>query len=317
VTALAIDLVHEFDGDESYPLALQDVWDATDVPLALLSTMHSALDQPQAARLRAHGIPVLEGARSGLVALSHLASFADRTAGTVAPQGDPAGASVVDTVRAGRWRARLSAGPLDAAASFELLADYGLTVPETAAVRSADEAASAAERIGLPVVLKCDDPAVAHKSDVDGVRLGLRTADEVRAAYLDLAGRLGPAVSVSAMVTGDVELALGLVRDPLLGPLVLVAAGGVLVELADDRAVLLPPVSADLARRVLARLKVSRLLAGYRGQPAADLDAVVAAITGLSALAVELGDGLDALDVNPVLAGPSGCVAVDALVVPR
>jgi hypothetical protein len=174
-----------------------------------------------------------------------------------------------------------------------------------------------AREIGGAVALKIDDPAVLHKSDVGGVRLGLTGDDEVAAAYLDLASRLGPRVTVSAMAGDGVELALGIVRDPLLGPLVLVAAGGVLVELAGDRAVTLPPVSRPVATRAVQRLKVNRLLGGFRGSAAADADAVIDAVLALSTMAVELGDALDALDVNPVLVGPAGLVAVDALVVTR
>ncbi len=323
VVALAIDLVTEFDGDESYPLALQDVWDSTDVPLALLSTMHSAMDLEQAQRLRAHGIPVLEGARSGLLALKHLASYGDRPT-----RPEPAAGSAIDAERQRRWLTRLAAGPLDTTTAFALLADYGLPVVPTTAVASAAEAVAAARAIGRaiggaidgPVVLKTDDPAIAHKSDVGGVLLDLVGDDAVAAGYADLAARLGPAVTVSAMATsGGVELALGIVRDPLLGPLVLVAAGGVLIELVDDRAVALPPVSASVARRVLDRLKVRRLLDGYRGGPAADVEGVVAAIVALSTLAVELGEALEAVDINPVLARPAGAgglVALDALVIP-
>jgi acyl-CoA synthetase (NDP forming) len=311
--ALAIDLVPEFDGDESYPLALQDVWASTDTPLALLSTMHSAMDPRQAARLRGHGIPVLEGARSGLVALSHLASY-----GAPVPDATRQPPAVsVDRDRQASWRRRLAHGPLDAITSFALLADYGLPVVESAAAGSADEAVAAARTIGGPVAMKTDEPGIAHKSDVGGVRLGLAGDDQVAAAYADLAERIGPRVVVSAMAGDGVELALGIVRDPLLGPLVLVAAGGVLVELLDDRVVALPPVAPAVARRAVDRLKVRRLLDGFRGAPAADVEALLSAVTALSALAMELGDAIDAVDVNPVVVRPDGLRAVDALVVPR
>ena len=101
------------------------------------------------------------------------------------------------------------------------------------------------------------------------------------------------------------ELALGIARDPDLGPLIVVGAGGVLVELLADRAVALPPVDRATARRLIAELRVRPLLAGVRGAPPADLDAVVRAITGLSELAVELGDELEGLDVNPLICGPA------------
>ena len=122
---------------------------------------------------------------------------------------------------------------------------------------------------------------------------------------------------VCETVPAGTELALGIARDPDLGPLIVVGAGGVLVELLADRAVALPPVDEDTARQMIAELRLARLLAGVRGAPPADLDAVVRAITGLSALAVELGDELEALDVNPLICGPAGAIAVDVLAITR
>jgi acyl-CoA synthetase (NDP forming) len=310
VVALAVDLVHEFDGDESYPLAVQEVWAATEIPVAVLSTMHSAMDQAQAQRLRARGVPVLEGSRSGLVALANLTSYAAR-------RPPAAGPPAVDEARRARWLAALAAGPLDGAGCFALLADYGIPGVAVEAVQSGGAAVAAAQRLGWPVVLKTDQPGIEHKSDVGGVVLGLGSAVEVSAAYEGLAGQFGPRVLVCGSAPAGVELALGLVRDPLLGPLVLVAAGGVLVELIDDRAVALPPMSADTGARALGRLKVDRLLDGFRGGPALDRPAVVAAMVGLSQLAIELGDAIDALDINPVIVGPAGPLAVDVLVEPR
>jgi hypothetical protein len=112
-----------------------------------------------------------------------------------------------------------------------------------------------------------------------------------------------------------VELALGVVGDPQFGPLVMVAAGGLLVEVMGDRRFALPPVGHRQALAMLDRLALRPLLDGTRGAPPADLDAVADAIVRLSTLAVDLGDQLAALDVNPLVAGPGGCLAVDALVV--
>jgi hypothetical protein len=119
------------------------------------------------------------------------------------------------------------------------------------------------------------------------------------------------------MAGPGVELALGVVADPQFGSLVMVAAGGVLVEVMGDRRFALPPVDHRQAMAMLDRLAVRPLLDGVRGGgPPADLDAVAQAVVDLSVLAVDLGDRLAALDVNPLVAGPDGCVAVDALVVP-
>jgi acyl-CoA synthetase (NDP forming) len=151
---------------------------------------------------------------------------------------------------------------------------------------------------------------------VGGVRLGLDGPDRLAAAYTELAGRLGPRVLVAAMAGPGVELALGVVADPQFGPLVMVAAGGVLVEVLRDRRFALPPLDHGRALGMLDRLAVRPLLAGVRGGRPVDLDAVADAIVRLSVLAADLGDRLAALDVNPLVAGPEGCVAVDALVVP-
>ena len=176
---------------------------------------------------------------------------------------------------------------------------------------------AAASRVGWPVVLKTAAPGIVHKSDVGGVVLGLDGPEELAAAYADLAGRLGPRVLVAAMAGPGVELALGVVHDDQFGPLVMVAAGGVLIEVLGDRRFALPPVDRRRALAMLDRLAVRRLLDGVRGAPPADRDAVADAVVNLSTLAVDLGPSLAALDVNPLIAGPDGCVAVDALVIAR
>ncbi|MBO0815209.1 MAG: acetate--CoA ligase family protein, partial [Actinobacteria bacterium] len=125
---------------------------------------------------------------------------------------------------------------------------------------------------------------------------------------------LGPHVTVSRSAEPGVELALGIVRDPQFGPLVMAGAGGVLVELLADRVFALPPLDAGRAGTMLRNLTAGRLLGGFRTVPACDATAVASAIVRLSALAADVGDLVRELDINPLIAGPSGCVAVDVLV---
>jgi acyl-CoA synthetase (NDP forming) len=325
--ALAVDLVPELDGDRSYPLALLDATVRTDKPLAVLSNLASAIDTEVAGLLRENGVPVLEGTRTGLLALRHLLDHASQRLRYASSQPGPGGALTllpgprrrwpVDQDRQRRGHELLAAGVTGGAPLLDLLREYGIP---TVAVRPAtDEAGAlaAAEALGYPVVLKTDEPAITHKSDVGGVVLGLASPAALAAAYADLAERLGRRVLVGQTAPAGPELALGLVRDPGLGPLIVIGAGGVLVELLADHAVALPPVDEPLAAELLAGLRVSRLLAGVRGQPPAALPPVLKAITGLSALALELGDALEALDINPVICAPSGPLAVDALAIPR
>lgn len=307
--ALCIDLVYEYDGDDSYEKALVDAHRSTNKPVALLSNMHSAMDPSAADRLRQAGIPVLEGTRSGMLALRHMIEWRDSLARS------PAAAHGIDDRRRQRWLKRLAVGALTGSESLALLADYGIPVTAAARATTGEEAVQHAEAFGFPVVVKTDVAGIAHKSDVGGVVVGLATLDEVVLAYHDLAERLGPEVLVAECAPAGVELALGIVSDPGLGPIVVVGAGGLLVELIRDRAVGLPPLDLTQAHRMLDRLGVRRLLDGTRGDSASDVDAVAQAVVSMSVLAAELGDGIEALDVNPVRCGPRGVVALDALVV--
>ena len=295
--ALAVDLVQEYDGDDSFLLALEGLLARTDKPVAVLSNLPSAVDQAAASHVRSLGIPVLEGTVSGLRALGHL----------LAPAPRPRPPVTLDEERRARWQDGVGA---DWAA---LLRDYGIGSARASVVATRDDAVAAAEATGYPVVLKTAEDAIHHKTEADGVRLGLGDRDAVGTAYDDLAARLGPRVLVQSQLTG-VEVALGIVRDPLLGPLVVVAAGGTLVELVAERAVALPPVDRETARAMVAGLRVARLLDGYRGSAPADLDSLVEAIVALGQLAVELGDGLQGLDLNPVVVGPTSALVVDALI---
>ncbi len=296
--------------DEGYLRLAREAYDATAEPFCVLSNLASAVTQDEIRMLRDAGVPVLEGTENGLRALGHLlddAAFRARPPVEAAAQ--------VDHAMRARWRDRLSTGvPLSELDGLALLAEYGL---ETAAARpasSAQAAAEAAAAIGFPVVLKTAAPEITHKSDVDGVRVGLIDADGVRDAYDDVSARLGPEVTVAAMVPSGIEMALGVITDPTFGPLVLVGAGGVLVEVLHDRALALPPLDAAGARRIVDRLSDPPILDGVRGAEPADVDSLVDAIVRLSILASDLGDVVAAVDVNPVIVGAKGCVAVDALV---
>jgi acyl-CoA synthetase (NDP forming) len=309
--ALAVDLVPEFDGDSSYPRAVTGASARTGKPLVVLAGLPAAIDPGVAAELRGGGIPVLEGTRSGLAALRHLLGHAARP-----PLPRPAPPPVAASRRR-RWRAAIEQGEVAGARLFRLLGEYGIPATQVREASTLAGALAAAAAIGYPVVLKTAHPEIGHKSEAGGVVLGIAGPAELRAAYAGLAARLGPRVLVCETAAPGVELAVGITADPALGPLVVVGAGGVLVEHLADRAVALPPLSTAQARRMLVRLRVSRLLAGVRGQPPADLGAVAAVIAAVSVIACELGDGLAGLDINPLVCGPGGAVAADALLVPR
>ena len=307
--ALAVDLLTEFDGDRSYSLAASAAARRTAKPLVVLASIAAAVDPAEATWLRRAGIPVLESTRSGLLALRHLLDHAARPARTDAPR--------IDAARRDHWARVLAQGEPDGPVLLDLLRAYGIVATRACPAVTADGARAAAAEIGYPVVLKTAEPGIAHKSDAGGVVLGIRDPAALTAAYAGLASRLGPRVLVCETAGPGTELALGITRDPDLGPLVVLGAGGLLVEFLADRAVALPPVDAPQALRMLGRLRVAGLLAGVRGQPPADTTAVAEAVVAVSAIARELGDELEALDINPLICGPAGAVAVDALAVRR
>ena len=306
VTALAVDLVTEFDGDSAYPDAVIDVADSTDSPIAVLASVESAIDRETARRLRASGVPVLENARSGIAALGHLSAWP--LPGNTIP-------APIDVDRRQRWSSRLTAPDWDAHAAFELLADYGIAVPACGLAHDLDAALALADALGYPVAMKT--VGADHKSDVGGVMLDIVDAEACSAAYRVMAERLGAQVSVHAMASPGVEVSIGVVRDVNFGPLVVVAAGGTMVELLADRAVACPPITAAEAIEMLGSLRIAPLFAGWRGQPPVAIDALAAVVVGFSQLATELGDVLDAVEANPVIASATGAIAVDALVIPK
>ncbi len=311
--AFVVDLYQDTDTEEDNISMAEKTFPITDKPFAMLSNMAGAVHPADSKRLRAAGIPVLEGTYSGLAAFRHLFDYRDfRALPLVAKPALPS-----EEVRAG-WRERLSSGePLAEHVGLALLSDYGVPVIATAFAESLDEALAVANKVGYPVAVKTAAPGIQHKSDADGVRLGVADADELATIYEELAGRLGPQVVVAPMAGKGVEMALGIVHDEQFGPMVMVAAGGILIELLKDRRLGLPPLDATRARRLVDGLQSRPVLDGVRGAPPSNVDAFVQAIVGLSAVAADLGDVISELDVNPVIVTSDGCVAVDALAVPR
>jgi acetyltransferase len=215
---------------------------------------------------------------------------------------------------------------LDPNETARLLQAYGIPFVATRLVRTSAEAGRAATELGGPVALKILSRDISHKSDVGGVALGLSDGPAVeRAAEAMLAhvaavrpqARLGGFV-VQPMLArpGALEILAGVVRDPAFGPVVMVGHGGVAVEALADRALALPPLSPALARDMIGRTRVSRLLAGYRNHPRADLDALGALLMALGRLVLDLPEVAE-LDLNPVLCDAAGLVALDARVALR
>jgi len=281
-------------------------------PVAVITNYASVDHRALALATTEAGVPVLDGTEEGLHAIRSLLAFRDRRA---------RGETFLPPMAAGvreRWSNRLSkGGALDELEGLSLLADYGIGTVRAKRADSLAEALATAQAIGFPVALKTAVAGITHKSDQGGVKLGLADGQAVEAAYADLSERLGPQVAVAQMAPAGVEVAFGMVSDPQFGPYVMVAAGGIWIEMLKDRAVALPPLSLEEANVMIAGLKINPLLDGARGRPAANRQALVEALARFAMLAADLGEWIDQMDVNPLLVSPQGCVAVDALVITR
>jgi acyl-CoA synthetase (NDP forming) len=205
-------------------------------------------------------------------------------------------------------------GLVDAQVARELLVSAGIPVIKTVRCRSAETAVAAAGRVGYPVVAKVDHPELTHKSDVGGVRLGLDDEAAVRAAVADLLGLAEGAGVLLQRQHEGFELLVGGLRDREFGPVVMAGLGGVLVEAWQDVQMAVAPVGEAEAVALLRSLRGAAIFSGLRGSPPVDLGPVADVIVRISDLMVG-NPGIVELDLNPVLAGATGCVAVDWRVV--
>jgi acetyltransferase len=203
----------------------------------------------------------------------------------------------------------------------ELLAAFGLPVPKSILGKSKEAAVAAAREIGFPVAMKIQSPDIPHKSDVGGVRLDVQNADMVAAAFDDMLRHvraLRPQARIDGIVVQPMlryphsrEVLVGVATDPVFGPVISFGAGGVAVEAVRDTALALPPLNAPLARELMSRTRVYRLLQGYRDVPPVDFDALVRVLCGVSRI-VCAAAWVKEMDLNPVLAHPGGAVIADA-----
>jgi len=270
---------------------------------ALLAALPETIFPALREQLLAGGVMPLQGQREALEALDLAAQIG------LAWRAGPAVA-----LRRPQWL-RPAAATLAENAGKAALAACGLPVPAARAVAPGD-AAAAAEAIGFPVVIKALSADLAHKSEVGGVVLNVRSAAEARAAAARLA-TLADRVLVEQMVSdGVAEILVGVTVDPQFGQVLVLGAGGVLTEYLKDSTSLLPPFSAAAIRAALGRLRVAKLLAGFRGKPAGDVEALVEAVLSVARYAAASVESLAELDVNPIIVRPSGhgVVAVDVLI---
>lgn len=213
---------------------------------------------------------------------------------------------------------------LSAAEAGEVCRPYGIPLPREAVARSADEAVEAAASIGFPVVLKVLSASISHKSDAGGIALDLRDGKAVREAYemvtanartFDASAAID-GVLVQAMAQPGREVIVGAITDPTFGKVVMVGLGGIYVETLKDVAFGLAPVTRERAREMFGEIKGRAILEGVRGDKPVDFDALCDVVVRVSQLVTDHPE-VSELDLNPVIARPDGCTAVDARIALR
>ncbi|MDB5873299.1 MAG: Acetyl-CoA synthetase, partial [Ramlibacter sp.] len=208
----------------------------------------------------------------------------------------------------------------------KVLMSAGVPCVAEQVVTSADAAVQAAGTIGYPLVMKIVSPDILHKSEIGGVLVNIANADQVRAGYATLLDRARTAapkaritgVLLATQVRGGVETIIGVTRDPVFGPIVMFGLGGIFVEVFKDVSFRRAPFGPDEARRMIAEVKGAALLKGPRGTAVSDEEALVLALTRVSAYAAANADTLESIDINPFIVLPQGqgAMAVDALILP-
>ena len=225
-------------------------------------------------------------------------------------------ASIIDKARADRRTL------LTEVESKDILEEAGIPTARARLASSAQEAAKIAREIGFPVALKIVSPDISHKSDVGGVKLGLKTQEEVTAAFDEIIAAAKKAqpkakvdgVSVQQMARPGVEVIMGMTQDPQFGPVLMFGLGGIFVEVLKDVSFRLVPIAARDARQMVQEIKGHPLLEGYRGQEPADIEALEKLLLRLSDF-IEKHPEISELDLNPIFAYNDGALAVDARIV--
>ena len=275
---------------------------------------------PWVNKLKAAGLPLYpypENIALTLAAMERWRRWRERPEGRT-PDFD------VDTSAARAVLAGAEDEALKGAGAMDLLASYGIPTMPLRLATTADEAVAAAEACGFPVVVKLVSPGILHKTDVGGVRVDLRTPDDVRSAFTGIGQALREArpeaafagVEVQAMVNDGTELVVGMTTDPHFGPLIMFGMGGVFVEVLKDVAFRVHPLSDVDAHEMIRQIRGLPLLQGARGRRPVDLDRLADVILRVSQLTTDLPE-VDQIDINPLVAGADRCAfaALDARVI--
>jgi acyl-CoA synthetase (NDP forming) len=311
--AIAVDAPASGGGDAGVAIEMAHVTGrlTSNTRIVVINNIAGAFNEPLSAAVQKSGGTYLVGLRPGLAALARWTPACPDPIPSTPTVGvsDPVMSNLVSATEPQR---------------YEALRSLGLPMSPCIAVESPEEAVAAAEKLGYPVVLKGTSSSIAHRSELDLVRLRLDNADAVRAAHSDLATALGRhaasdphrAVVIQPMISGGVELIIGIRNEPGFGTLAIAGLGGIFVEVLRDTACAFAPLSLNAAEDMLHRTRAGFILAGARGRPPCDIEAAARALVALGDIGVRSQQDIAAIEVNPliVLEQGRGAIGVDIVV---
>ncbi|MGF7007979.1 acetate--CoA ligase family protein [Shinella sumterensis] len=308
---LEADLRDDYVYEEGLRELAETLAQRTDKPCFFYTSFGRTNNRALGEALAEKGVPCINGAGEMLAAVSRLQAWADRRRSQRETAPDYAPKAVVDA-----WRERLlQSTHIDEHFALAMMDGFGVPAAAGEIHEDWEGLRAAASRIGYPVVLKTAAVGIDHKSDEGGVFLNLRDEGALEAAYTRINSLLGTRVIVQRMASKGVELAFGYIHDPDFGPIVMVSAGGVLMEYFSGRQFALAPVNESRALEMIERLPIARLLDGVRGAQPSDKRSAARAFSAFSVMCASMGDVLEEVDVNPVIVSETGALAVDGLVV--
>ena len=282
---------------------LLEVKKETKKPIIAVSNYSMTIDQEMAKRFLDNGIPLVKGTKEALVAIRNLLNN-KKIKFSLNPR--PKNKNFV------KWRIKLNESKhLDPVEGFALLNDYGINVAYYRVCNSISDVVEASKIIGFPLVIKTLTENLHHKTEVNGVIVNIKNLKDLKENYRDLEKRLGKKVLVSKMITGGIEWSIGVKNDPDFGPAVMISLGGTLIDILDEKLILMAPFSPTKLQKKLKPLKSYNLLKGYRGSSKYSVKKLCEAASKISYLALDFNKHINEIDINPIIILEDNAVAVD------
>jgi acyl-CoA synthetase (NDP forming) len=272
-------------------------------PVIAVSNYSMTIDQQMAKRFLENGIPLVKGTREALVAIKNLLNNKKIK---FSSESHPKNKNFV------KWRDEIKESSyLDPLKGYALLKDYGINVADYKVCQSISDVVSASKIIEFPLVLKTLSENLHHKTEVNGVIVNIKNLEDLKENYRDLEKRLGKKAMISKMITGGIEWSIGVKNDPDFGPAVMISLGGTMIDILDEKLILMAPFTTSEINKKLKTLRSYSLMTGYRGSKKYSIQKLCDAASKISYLAFDFKNYIKEIDINPIIVKEDNAVAVD------